>query len=171
MLEGKWSIAYHFGNLVKKIRRERSGNYFPPRRMKEAVSRKSRRFSGYNQQDAQEFLICLLEGINEELNRVRSKPKYVELDYHNDRSMQKNVSYQPKNHKTKERGSSYSIKSVIRLDEQFLTFFRVMSGTTISCQGRTLGGLTTSVASLSILSSVGRAATSLFLLTTFWICS
>ena len=36
-------------------------------------------FSGYDQHDAQEFLKTLLEGINDDLNRVRTKQPYREL--------------------------------------------------------------------------------------------
>lgn len=36
-------------------------------------------FCGYAQHDAQEFLKALLEAINEDLNRVTSKPAYQEL--------------------------------------------------------------------------------------------
>ena len=32
------------------------------------------RFSGYSQQDSQEFLGFLLDGLHEDLNRVRKKP-------------------------------------------------------------------------------------------------
>lgn len=35
-------------------------------------------FSGYGQQDAQEFLLALLEHLSQDLNRSR-KPKYREL--------------------------------------------------------------------------------------------
>ena len=36
-------------------------------------------FSGYEQHDAQEFLKALLEGINDDLSRVVTKPAYKEL--------------------------------------------------------------------------------------------
>lgn len=44
------------------------------------VSKVARQFSGYGQQDAQEFLRFLLEGMHDELNRVTSKPKYQEIN-------------------------------------------------------------------------------------------
>lgn len=37
-------------------------------------------FTGYGQQDAQEFLRFLLDGIHNELNRVATKPPYKEID-------------------------------------------------------------------------------------------
>lgn len=36
-------------------------------------------FSGYSQHDAQEFLKAILEGINDDVNRVVTKPAYKEL--------------------------------------------------------------------------------------------
>lgn len=36
-------------------------------------------FSGYSQHDAQEFLKAILEGINDDVNRVVIKPPYKEL--------------------------------------------------------------------------------------------
>jgi ubiquitin C-terminal hydrolase len=38
------------------------------------------RFMGYNQQDSQEFLRYLLEGLHEDVNRVPVKPKPLEHD-------------------------------------------------------------------------------------------
>jgi ubiquitin C-terminal hydrolase len=40
----------------------------------------ARQFAGYGQEDAQEFLRCLLDGMHNELNRVRRKPKYKQID-------------------------------------------------------------------------------------------
>ena len=36
-------------------------------------------FSGYSQHDAQEFLKAILEGINDDVNRVVTKPPYKGL--------------------------------------------------------------------------------------------
>jgi ubiquitin C-terminal hydrolase len=49
-----------------------------PSDIKAAVAAKKTRFSGYGQQDAQEFLLALLELLSLELNRSRN-PKYKEL--------------------------------------------------------------------------------------------
>lgn len=71
--------------------RGKNSGYVAPREVKNSIARKTRRMAGYGQQDAQEFLVFFLEGISEELNRVRGKPKYIELDYHENRSLKQNV--------------------------------------------------------------------------------
>ena len=49
----------------------------PPREFKSTVGRFGPSFSGYQQQDSQEFLAFLLDGMHEDLNRIMKKP-YVE---------------------------------------------------------------------------------------------
>lgn len=70
--------------------RSRNNGSEAPTSLKSSIGRKHRKFSGYAQQDSQEFLVNLLEGISEDLNRVRGKPKYKELDYDKKKSMQFN---------------------------------------------------------------------------------
>lgn len=92
-LQGKFQIAQSFAELVNEVRNKNSGSVVP-RDVKNAISRKTRRLAGYGQEDAQEFLVFFLEGLSEELNRVKGKPKYVELDYHESKSLKQNVSWQ-----------------------------------------------------------------------------
>jgi ubiquitin carboxyl-terminal hydrolase 2/21 len=47
---------------------------------KDQIQRFAPRFMGYSQQDAQEFLRYLLEGLHEDVNRVTSKPKPILTD-------------------------------------------------------------------------------------------
>ena len=70
-------IARAFGELVKNLW---SGNYtyVVPRDFKMAVGRFAPQFSGYQQQDSQELLTFLLDGLHEDLNRIKKKP-YIEL--------------------------------------------------------------------------------------------
>ena len=69
--------ARTFGQLIKDMW---SGKftYVVPRAFKMAVGRFAPQFSGYQQQDSQELLTFLLDGLHEDLNRVRQKP-YVEM--------------------------------------------------------------------------------------------
>ena len=70
-------IARSFGELIKSMC---SGRYafVVPRNFKQAVGRFAPQFSGYQQQDSQELLTFLLDGLHEDLNRIKQKP-YVEL--------------------------------------------------------------------------------------------
>ena len=51
----------------------------PPSEFKKTIGRFAPNFSGFGQQDSQEFLAFVLDGLHEDLNRVRDKP-YVERD-------------------------------------------------------------------------------------------
>uniref|UniRef100_A0A8C4R1T8 ubiquitinyl hydrolase 1 n=1 Tax=Eptatretus burgeri TaxID=7764 RepID=A0A8C4R1T8_EPTBU len=53
-------------------------NYVTPRAFKTLVGKFAPQFSGYQQQDSQELLAFLLDGLHEDLNRIVKKP-YVEL--------------------------------------------------------------------------------------------
>ncbi|KAF2763298.1 UCH-domain-containing protein [Pseudovirgaria hyperparasitica] len=61
----------HAGQLAK------SGSTFTPRDFKHTLGRLSGTFSGYQQQDSQEFLSFLVDGLHEDLNRIKKKP-YIE---------------------------------------------------------------------------------------------
>ena len=50
-------------------------------------------FSGYDQHDAVEFLKTLLEAINDDLNRVVTKPAYKELTINPGKKLQETVPY------------------------------------------------------------------------------
>lgn len=49
-----------------------------------AVGRFAPQFSGYQQQDSHELLAFLLDGLHEDLNRVKKKP-YIEIPDHGGR--------------------------------------------------------------------------------------
>ncbi len=53
-----------------------SGSYksFSPRKLKAIISKRSEHFGSYQQQDAHEFMSYLLDGLHEDLNRVKTKP-------------------------------------------------------------------------------------------------
>jgi ubiquitin C-terminal hydrolase len=50
-----------------------------PTSFKKTISKWAPQFTGYRQQDSQEFLRFLLDGLHEDLNRVKVKPPYEEL--------------------------------------------------------------------------------------------
>jgi len=70
-------IARTYAELIKVIW---SGNHgsFLPREFKCAVSRFAPQFTGFAQQDCQELMAFLLDGLHEDLNRIKNKP-YIEV--------------------------------------------------------------------------------------------
>ncbi|KAE8683924.1 Ubiquitin carboxyl-terminal hydrolase 9 [Hibiscus syriacus] len=70
-------LALAFGDLLRKL--WSSGQTaIAPRVFKGKLSRFAPQFSGYNQHDSQELLAFLLDGLHEDLNRVKQKP-YIEM--------------------------------------------------------------------------------------------
>ncbi|KAF8379919.1 hypothetical protein HHK36_027384 [Tetracentron sinense] len=69
-------LALAFGELLRRL--WSSGRTpFAPRTFKGKLARFAPQFSGYNQHDSQELLAFLLDGLHEDLNRVKQKP-YIE---------------------------------------------------------------------------------------------
>lgn len=70
-------LALAFGELLRKLC---APNKTPvaPRDFKAKLARFAPQFSGFNQHDSQELLAFLLDGLHEDLNRVKCKP-YVEV--------------------------------------------------------------------------------------------
>uniref|UniRef100_A0A8C7FXE0 Ubiquitin carboxyl-terminal hydrolase n=1 Tax=Oncorhynchus kisutch TaxID=8019 RepID=A0A8C7FXE0_ONCKI len=66
-------IAEAYADLVKQMWLSRS-SYVAPRTFKTQVGRFAPQFSGYQQQDSQELLAFLMDGLHEDLNRVKKKP-------------------------------------------------------------------------------------------------
>ncbi|CAB4428973.1 unnamed protein product [Rhizophagus irregularis] len=56
-----------------------SYTFVSPVTFKEAIGRFAPQFSGTEQQDSQEFLSFLLDGLHEDLNIIKEKPKILEL--------------------------------------------------------------------------------------------
>eukprot|EP01001_Neometanema_parovale_P013345 NODE_971_length_1964_cov_48.844106_g921_i0.p1 GENE.NODE_971_length_1964_cov_48.844106_g921_i0~~NODE_971_length_1964_cov_48.844106_g921_i0.p1 ORF type:complete len:563 (+),score=51.96 NODE_971_length_1964_cov_48.844106_g921_i0:78-1766(+) len=75
----KGQLAEAFGEIVLKAYSDDRPLVISPHRFKSLVSSWATGFAGHNQQDAQEFLRFLLDGLHEDVNRVRSHPAYVEL--------------------------------------------------------------------------------------------
>ncbi|XP_022756057.1 ubiquitin carboxyl-terminal hydrolase 8-like isoform X4 [Durio zibethinus] len=70
-------IASAFGDLLRKLWAP-GATPVAPRTFKSKLARFAPQFSGFNQHDSQELLAFLLDGLHEDLNRVKSKP-YVEV--------------------------------------------------------------------------------------------
>lgn len=69
----KGELAYAFGDLLRKLWAiDRTP--VAPRQFKARLGRFAPQFSGFNQHDSQELLAFLLDGLHEDLNRVKCKP-------------------------------------------------------------------------------------------------
>ncbi|KAJ0981769.1 hypothetical protein J5N97_010024 [Dioscorea zingiberensis] len=75
----KGEIALAFGDLLRKLW---SPDRTPvaPRFFKAKLARFAPQFSGFNQHDSQELLAFLLDGLHEDLNRVKCKPYFEAKD-------------------------------------------------------------------------------------------
>ncbi|XP_052198810.1 ubiquitin carboxyl-terminal hydrolase 8-like [Diospyros lotus] len=72
----KGELALQFGDLLRKLWAPGAAPVSPSV-FKLKLSAFAPQFSGYNQHDSQEFLAFLLDGLHEDLNRVKCKP-YIE---------------------------------------------------------------------------------------------
>ncbi|KAL1884440.1 hypothetical protein Plec18167_002028 [Paecilomyces lecythidis] len=70
-------VAKAYAHLLHMIYDEAGPSSFAPRQLKQTIGRYGPAFSGYGQQDSQEFLLFLLDGLQEDLNRIQKKP-YIE---------------------------------------------------------------------------------------------
>jgi len=74
----KGELAKAFANLTKEIWTVDSMSSVAPREIKKKIGYFAPQFVGFQQHDSQEFVAFLLDGLHEDLNRVRQKPS-VEL--------------------------------------------------------------------------------------------
>ncbi|KAL2130537.1 hypothetical protein VTI74DRAFT_6258 [Chaetomium olivicolor] len=70
-------VAAAYGRLLEEIYKDPAPGSVAPRHFKSIIGRYAPAFSGYGQQDSQEFLGFLLDGLQEDLNRIKKKP-YIE---------------------------------------------------------------------------------------------
>ncbi|KAK8585998.1 hypothetical protein V6N13_130524 [Hibiscus sabdariffa] len=92
-------LALAFGDLLRKL--WSSGRTaIAPRVFKGKLSRFAPQFSGYNQHDSQELLAFLLDGLHEDLNRVKQKP-YIEMKDSDGRPDEEVAAECWKNHKAR----------------------------------------------------------------------
>ncbi|XWS50184.1 hypothetical protein CRYUN_Cryun12cG0067200 [Craigia yunnanensis] len=92
-------LALAFGELLRKS--WSSGQTaIAPRVFKGKLARFAPQFSGYNQHDSQELLAFLLDGLHEDLNRVKQKP-YIEMKDSDGRPDEEVAAESWKNHKAR----------------------------------------------------------------------
>lgn len=77
----KGKLIQAFAELIKSMWKQSSSDAVSPHSFKTQIQRFAPRFMGYNQQDAQEFLRFLLEGLHDDLNQVKSQPKYTPCEF------------------------------------------------------------------------------------------
>ena len=75
--KGRMAAAY--GSLIRRMWGGGSG-VEAPTDVKAIIARVAKRFLGYSQHDAQEFLRFLLDAMHDDVNRVGTPPPYQELD-------------------------------------------------------------------------------------------
>ncbi|CAJ0920585.1 unnamed protein product, partial [Ranitomeya imitator] len=73
----KGHMAKCYGDLVQELWSGTQKNV-APLKLRWTIAKYAPRFNGFQQQDSQELLAFLLDGLHEDLNRVHDKP-YVEL--------------------------------------------------------------------------------------------
>ena len=76
-MKGEMAIAV--GNLMRKMWSASPNSSLRPAAIKKLIAKKAKRFSGYSQHDAQEFLVFLLDALHDDLNRVRQKIPYEDI--------------------------------------------------------------------------------------------
>ncbi|KAF2834360.1 cysteine proteinase [Patellaria atrata CBS 101060] len=79
-------IAKVYAGLLASVYDDNSPTSFSPKNFKYQLGRSQPLFSGYGQQDSQEFLSFLVDGLHEDLNRVLKKP-YTENPESDDKTV------------------------------------------------------------------------------------
>ncbi|XP_078378951.1 ubiquitin carboxyl-terminal hydrolase 2-like isoform X2 [Oculina patagonica] len=94
----KGRLIQAFADLIKSMWKPGCNEAVSPHTFKTQIQRFAPRFMGYNQQDAQEFLRFLVEGLHDDLNQVKSKPKYTLCEYDDSLSDHQNAEKSWKNY-------------------------------------------------------------------------
>uniref|UniRef100_A0A8C1GG43 Ubiquitin carboxyl-terminal hydrolase 2 n=1 Tax=Cyprinus carpio TaxID=7962 RepID=A0A8C1GG43_CYPCA len=77
----KAALMEEFAKLTQTLWTSASSEAISPSDFKMQIQKYAPRFVGYNQQDAQEFLRFLLDGLHNEVNRVTVKPRSLMEDF------------------------------------------------------------------------------------------
>uniref|UniRef100_A0A3Q2CZ86 Ubiquitin carboxyl-terminal hydrolase 2 n=1 Tax=Cyprinodon variegatus TaxID=28743 RepID=A0A3Q2CZ86_CYPVA len=75
------ALMEEFAKLIQTVWTSTSSEAVSPSEFKTQIQRYAPRFVGYNQQDAQEFLRFLLDGLHNEVNRVTVRPRGTVEDF------------------------------------------------------------------------------------------
>ncbi|CAL8350296.1 unnamed protein product [Lota lota] len=75
------ALMEEFAKLLQTMWTSSSSDAVSPSEFKTQIQRYAPRFVGYNQQDAQEFLRFLLDGLHNEVNRVTVRPRGTAEDF------------------------------------------------------------------------------------------
>nr|XP_057935912.1 ubiquitin carboxyl-terminal hydrolase 2a isoform X4 [Doryrhamphus excisus] len=75
------ALMEEFAKLIQTMWSSTSSEAVSPSEFKTQIQRYAPRFVGYNQQDAQEFLRFLLDGLHNEVNRVTVRPRGTVEDF------------------------------------------------------------------------------------------
>lgn len=78
-------MANEFAALTLAMERAGTGGYVAPRGMKNLAGQLNETFAGRDQQDCQEFLVFVLDGLHEDLNLNGHRERLRELDEHEER--------------------------------------------------------------------------------------
>lgn len=76
----KGALIKVFAKVIQELWESGSESVVNTSSFKSQIQRFAPRFMGYSQQDAQEFLRYLLEGLHEDVNRVVTKPTPITID-------------------------------------------------------------------------------------------
>ncbi|CAF2428907.1 unnamed protein product [Rotaria sp. Silwood2] len=77
----KGALMTEYANLIRKMWLLPEGrSVVSPLSFKNTIGKFAPRFTGYLEQDSQEFLRYLLQGLSEDVNRVRQKPVPITID-------------------------------------------------------------------------------------------
>eukprot|EP00903_Cladosiphon_okamuranus_P012270 g11508.t1 len=81
----KGELARAFGDIVRRMWEGKESCVYP-REFRSVLCDHAQQFLGYEQHDSQEFLAYLLDGIHEDVNRVRDKPFVEKVEAYADES-------------------------------------------------------------------------------------
>lgn len=87
------TISCKLYKLLTEIVKLEFNDTYKPKELLTTFCQKHKKFKGYIQHDAQEFLRILLEDISNDLNKVKKVPDYKELKLKNKSKVQANIAF------------------------------------------------------------------------------